>query len=646
MKGDSFFPFAAVLGQERMKNAIIWNMVNPRIGGALLCGERGTAKSTLVRGAALLSDMPFVNIPLNVSDDKLTGSIDIETALRDGRRVFSPGLLHGADGGILYIDEVNLLADHIVNALLDAAASGVNRVEREGVSFEHQSRFILIGSMNEEEGALRPQFLDRFGLWVAAEGEKDPAARAGIMRSRVEFESSPEVFALHWTEETAALRGTIRDAQELLPRVRITENAMKLAATFAAQVRSAGHRGEMVLMQTAAAIAALDRRGSITLEDLKLAAEYALPHRARNGESAPAFFEEPPPEAGTDEQEPQKPPPETNEAPESEGNAVEKTDESGNDDTNGDAMGDDSQWQDWNEKVDNDTAEDDEDLDVQEAAELFAIKRWKEAPEKHGANAGSGRRKSAVSKNRQGRYIKWRVADSARGADLAFDATFRAAAPFQKTREEARQDAGLAVAVEKSDLRVKVREKKTGGHILFVVDASASMGANRRMKEVKAAILSMLGVSYQKRDQVALIAFRKTGAELLLGFTRSVELARKRLAELPTGGTTPLAAGLELAWKTLAGLRLKDRDARPTLVLVSDGRASAGLGQAPFQEALEAAERIGRRRISSVIIDTENGFLRFKLCEKLGEKMGGVVIGMEELRSQGIVEAVAAFGRR
>jgi magnesium chelatase subunit D len=199
--------------------------------------------------------------------------------------------------------------------------------------------------------------------------------------------------------------------------------------------------------------------------------------------------------------------------------------------------------------------------------------------------------------------------------------------------------------VEKSDLRVKVREKKTGGHILFVVDASASMGANRRMSEVKAAILSMLGVSYQKRDQVALIAFRKTRAELLLGFTRSVDLARKRLAELPTGGTTPLAAGLELAWKTLAGLRLKDKDARPTLVLVSDGRASAGLGEAPFQEALKAAERLGRRKINAVIIDTENGFLRFKLCEKLGEKMRGVVIGMEELRSEGIVEAVSAFGR-
>jgi magnesium chelatase subunit D len=641
MNSESFFPFAAVLGQEKLKNAIIWNLVNPRIGGALLCGEKGTAKSTLVRAAAFLSALPFVNIPLNVSEDKLAGSIDIEAALKDGRRVFSPGLLSDADGGILYIDEVNLLADHIVNALLDAAASGVNRVEREGVSFEHPSRFIPIGSMNEEEGKLRPQFLDRFGLFVAAESEKDSATRSDIMRRRLEFEKSPAAFALRYRDETAALRGKIREAKALLPKVKITRNAMNLAVTFAAQARSAGHRGEMALLQTAAAIAALDRRGSITLEDMKLAAEYALPHRARGAETDAAAFEEPPDTgAGEEERRDGQQEGDTNEATETE-RETENVREAGADK---DAAGGETEWQDRNEAADTD-AEDDGDLDTQAAAELFNLKRWQEAPEKQKANSGSGRRKSAVSKNRQGRSIGWRVADSARGADIAFDATFRAAAPFQKTREAERRAAGLAVVVAKSDLRVKVREKKIGGHILFVVDASASMGANRRMGEVKAAILSMLGVSYRKRDQVALIAFRKTKAELLLGFTRSVDLARRRLSDLPTGGTTPLAAGLELAWKTLAGLKLKDKDARPTLVLVSDGRASAGAGKAPFQEALEAAERLGRRHINAVIIDTENGFLRFGLCEKLGEKLGGVVIGMEELRSQGIVEAVSAFGR-
>jgi magnesium chelatase subunit D len=637
MNPESFFPFAAVLGQERVKNAIIWNLVNPDIGGALLCGEKGTAKSTLVRAAAFLSDMPFVNIPLNISEDKLAGSIDIGAALREGRHVFSPGLLHTADGGILYIDEANLLADHIVNALLDAAGSGVNRIEREGLSFEHRSRFILIGSMNEEEGRLRPQFLDRFGLQVVAESEKDPAVRAGIMRRRLEFELSPETFVRRYQEGTDALRGKIREAKARLPRVRISRNAMKLAVSFANRVRAAGHRGELAIIQTAAAIAALDRRNSIALEDIRLAAEYALPHRARGEEPGAAAFGEGPPDTGAGETEAQEPlrGADEREAPEKGAEEAQETADSG-------APGGDTQWQDRNEGA---ADAGDGDLDLQEAGEIFNLKRWKEAPGKQKANLGSGRRKSAVSKNRQGRYIGWRVTDSARGADIAFDATFRAAAPFQKTRGKARSGAGPVLVIERNDLRVKVREKKTGGHILFVVDASASMGANRRMGEVKAAILSMLGVSYRKRDQVALIAFRKTRAELLLGFTRSIDLARRRLAELPTGGTTPLAAGLDLAWETLAGLKLKDKDARPTLVLVSDGRASAGLGKAPFQEALEAAERLGRRNIDAIIIDTENGFLRFKLCEKLGEKMGGVVIGMEELRSDGIVEAVSSFGK-
>ena len=411
---------------------------------------------------------------------------------------------------------------------------------------------------------------------------------------------------------------------------------MNLAVSFAGQVRAAGHRGEMALIQTAAAIAALDRRVSITLEDLRLAAEYALPHRARDQEPDAEVFEEPPPDTRAGETAMQEPPPETDpgEAPENE--AAQAKEDPGDDGASDDG----AQWQDRNQGAE------DSDFDLQKAAEIFNLKQWKEAPGKQKANLGAGRRKSALSKNRQGRYVRWRPTGSARGADIAFDATFRAAAPFQKTRETPRRATGLAVAIEKSDLRVKVRKKKIGGRILFVVDASASMGANRRMGEVKAAILSMLGVSYRKRDQVALIAFRKTKAGLLLGFTRSVDLARKRLADLPTGGTTPLAAGLDLAWETLAGLRLKDKDAIPTLVLVSDGRASAGAGKAPFQEALAAAERIGRRRVNALIIDTETGFLRFKLCEKLGEKMGGVVIGMEELRSEGIVEAVSAFGRR
>jgi magnesium chelatase subunit D len=225
--------------------------------------------------------------------------------------------------------------------------------------------------------------------------------------------------------------------------------------------------------------------------------------------------------------------------------------------------------------------------------------------------------------------------------DLAFDATVRAAAPFQRIRDRG----GRAIAIEKGDIRMKIREKRTGGCILFVVDASASMGANKRMKEVKAAILSMLNVSYQKRDRVGLIAFRRDRAELLLGITRSVDLARKQLEQLPTGGQTPLARGLDFAYEVLMGLKLRDPELRPTLVLVSDGRASGKKtpGTNPFDEALKAAERIGNQGIHTIVLDTENDFIRFHLCEKLNEKLRGVLITMEELKAEGIVQVVSAF---
>jgi magnesium chelatase subunit D len=220
--------------------------------------------------------------------------------------------------------------------------------------------------------------------------------------------------------------------------------------------------------------------------------------------------------------------------------------------------------------------------------------------------------------------------------DLAFDATLRAAAPFQGRRDKG----GRAIAISASDLRVKIREKRGGGCILFVVDASASMGANARMIAVKAAIVSMLNVSYQKRDRVGLIAFRRDRAELLLGLTSSVELARKKLEPLPTGGATPLARGLELAYEVIMGLRSRDPDTTPVMVLVSDGRASGPSGSDPFGEALAAAERIRHQKIHAIILDTENSFIRLGMCAKLHEKLGGVLVTMEELEAEGIVTVV------
>ncbi|MDR3161794.1 MAG: VWA domain-containing protein [Spirochaetaceae bacterium] len=244
------------------------------------------------------------------------------------------------------------------------------------------------------------------------------------------------------------------------------------------------------------------------------------------------------------------------------------------------------------------------------------------------------------SDNRQGRVVGARLPGREGVRDLAFDATVRAAAPFQTRRDRK----GRLIAIEAEDLRVRIREKRVGGCILFVVDASASMGANRQMREVKGAVLSMLNFSYQKRDRVGLIAFRGDRAELLLGITRSVDLAQKKLEQLPTGGRTPLARGLELAYEVVMGLRMRDHDSSPIIVLVTDGRASSSPQEqaAPFPEALKAAERIGNQGIHTVLLDTENGFIRLHLCQKLNQKLRGKLITMEDLKTEGILRAVSA----
>jgi magnesium chelatase subunit D len=383
----------------------------------------------------------------------------------------------------------------------------------------------------------------------------------------------------------------------------------------------------------------------VNLEDIREAAEYALPHRARNAPPPPATRESPggegePADAGADNPDPdpahhaahdaaqngtppppdarsndEAPPPDREKlppAPEHPAGSGGPADGSADGHVGGRAE------------------------DIQPSGEAFAIKQWRDPRNVRGKNTGSGKRRPVRSTDRQGRYVGYRLPGPEGIRDLAFDATLRAAAPFQNRRDKA----GKAIAIFSSDLRVKIRERPGGSCVLFVVDASASMGANARMTAVKAAVVSMLNLSYQKRDRVGLIAFRRDRAELLLGITSSVELARKKLELLPTGGATPLARGLELAYEVIMGLRSRDSGASPVMVLVSDGRASGPAGSDPFGEALAAAERIGRQKIHTIILDTENSFIRLGMCAKLREKLGGLLVTVEELEAEGIVTAL------
>jgi Mg-chelatase subunit ChlI len=315
----TIYPFTAIVSQERMKRALILNAVDPRIGGVLIRGERGTAKSTAARALAELlpkvkvvrgcrfgcdpdrphtwctecreretievelRPTPFVNLPVSATEDRVVGTLDIEKAIQKGERHFEPGVLAAANRGLLYIDEVNLLDDHVVDLLLDAAAMGVNIVEREGISFSHPARFILVGTMNPEEGDLRPQLLDRFALSVDIRGIRDPRDRVAIMERNIAFESDPEGFRERWLPQEQELSEQIEAARSLLRKVNYTKRDLLSIAALSASLNVDGHRSDLVILKTAIAHAAFEKRTALTDRDIALAAELALPHRLKHG---------------------------------------------------------------------------------------------------------------------------------------------------------------------------------------------------------------------------------------------------------------------------------------------------------------------------------------------------------------------------
>ncbi|MBV7329114.1 AAA family ATPase [Chloroflexi bacterium TSY] len=279
----SIYPFTAIVGQERMKRALVLNAIQPQIGGVLIRGERGTAKSTAARALAALlpGDTPFVDLPVSATEDRVVGTLDIEKAIQKGERHFEPGILFAANGGVLYVDEVNLLDDHVVDLLLDSAAMGVNIVEREGISYQHEARFVLVGSMNPEEGDLRPQLLDRFAHAVDVVGIEDSRQRVQILSRRVQFEQDADTFQADWAEAEEQLSNRIMSARDLYDGVSYSESDMYTIATLTASFKVDGHRADIVILRTARAHAAYEGRSSISDRDILLAAELALPHRMK-----------------------------------------------------------------------------------------------------------------------------------------------------------------------------------------------------------------------------------------------------------------------------------------------------------------------------------------------------------------------------
>jgi magnesium chelatase subunit D len=661
------YPFGAVVGMDDMRLALLLNAVSPAVGGVLVRGEKGTAKSTTVRALAAVlppvavvagcrfacdpaapdpacPDGPhdpgapgptrparLVELPVGASEDRVVGSLDLERALTEGVKAFEPGLLAAAHRGVLYVDEVNLLHDHLVDLLLDAAALGTAYVEREGVSVRHAARFLLVGTMNPEEGELRPQLLDRFGLTVEVAAPRDPAERAEVVRRRFAYDADPAGFAASWADEETGLARRIADARARLPHVVLSDDALRQVTAVCAAFDVDGLRADLVTARAAIAHAAWCGRDEVTEDDVRVAARLALPHRRRrNPFDAPGLDDETleqaledarpdedPPEGPGDGGAPPPPPP----GPSGDGGAQEADGGTGTAPPTAAPRGEDGGAPEAAAAPDRAAVA---------PADPFRTRRL-EVP---GTGAGVAGRRSRARGDR-GRVVG-ATRPSGPVTRLHLTGTVLAAAPHQVAR--GRTGPGLRIARE--DLRQAVLEGREGNLVLFLVDASGSMGARSRMAAVKGAVLSLLLDAYQRRDKVGLVTFRGAEAELALPPTWSVEAAAARLTALPTGGRTPLAAGLLRAHETLRVERVRDPQRRPLLVVVTDGRATGARGGDHLGEARRAACLLAAEGTAAVVVDCESGPVRLGLAGALGTALGGPTLRLEELAAESLAATV------
>ncbi|GGT10413.1 putative cobaltochelatase [Streptomyces griseoviridis] len=665
------FPFSAVVGQDDLRLALLLNAVSPAVGGVLVRGEKGTAKSTAVRALSALlppvdvvpgcrfscdpaapdpgcPDGPhepgggttrparMVELPVGASEDRLVGALDIERALAEGVKAFEPGLLAQAHRGILYVDEVNLLHDHLVDLLLDAAAMGASYVEREGVSVRHAARFLLVGTMNPEEGELRPQLLDRFGLTVEVAASREPGQRVEVVRRRLAHDDDPAGFAARWADEEAAVRARIAAARELLPSVRLGDGALRQIAATCAAFEVDGMRADIVMARTATALAAWAGRPEVLAEDVRQAALLALPHRRRrNPFDAPGLDEDKLDQTleefgggqgGQEDQGDGDDDPDGPGGPGGGGGQPPAEGPRGGDTGARPEAGDEGEPQPSGggagERRPAPAAEPFRTrvLSVPGLGEGAAGRRSRARTE-HGRTTGARRPKGALTK-------------------LHLAATVRAAAPHQRARGRS----GPGLVVRRDDLRQATREGREGNLVLFVVDASGSMAARQRMSAVKGAVLSLLLDAYQRRDKVGLVTFRGSAADVALPPTSSVDAAAVRLESLPTGGRTPLAAGLLRAHEVLRVERLRDPARRPLVVVVTDGRATGG--PEPVALAERAARLFAAESVASVVVDCEAGPVRLGLAGRLAGELGGTAVTLEELRADSIAGLVKDVQRR